>query len=634
MKIHRHLASGLLAAAVALASSAPTQAQTIITNTFTFSFASGGASSAFNSTWIYWYNSPGGNAPILEDPTQDASNNPASGSLEVISPLAGSTQDVFFGTFASNVNNGYDFSVEANLVLYTNISFDIMVASNTPLSSSGNYGSIGVGVINSSYGYQQFSSVTIPATASNHWVHLVVPIDQTQNNLATIPGLAFAINSYGGYPNFTFTNWMDNISANSSPAPPPPPPTVFAPQIPTAGLTCIAVTPGQPNNRYQLATTNDPGYSFVGQSSVTYSWTIKSFPTNTLATFQQHFFIVNGAPGTYDQAADYNLADCIFITVQQVSNGTAVCNFRYKTNEPGGNGMIFNTLSLTNAANTNLWPVEPVASLTNAPILGTWSLTFSHNTNVTITAPNGTTTNFIFDAASAALFADPCTLLLGAQPNSTNFYGDAVVYSNFSVAGNQAPFTDNFVADTAINTNYWFNLSSDTNGAVIVPSNALCWVAWSRPSPGYQLQGTTNLGTNAQWVSLASDLTILNNGKIDALVLSNDFPGAKAVYFDVVQRQFSQLQVLLPGETNAPNSATGRVGTPTPVSASVSEGAYTFTVLAVDAHWNPVPSSSDSIAITSTDGASALPNNASLVNGSKQFTIFFSLPEQPRLHLD
>jgi hypothetical protein len=212
----------LLAAALALAGAvASTQAQTIITNTFTFTFATGGATSDFNSAWDYWYSSPGGDTPIQVDVTMDASNNPASGSLKVVSPLAGYTQDVFFGTFASNVNNRYDFSVRADLTLYSNISFDIRVAAGTPLSSSGNYGSIGAGIINASYAYQQFgSNVTIPATAASQWVHITVPIDQTQQNLSNVPGIAFDINSYGGYPLFTMTNWLDNISANAAPQQP------------------------------------------------------------------------------------------------------------------------------------------------------------------------------------------------------------------------------------------------------------------------------------------------------------------------------------------------------------------------------------------------------------------------------
>jgi hypothetical protein len=226
----RKIRSLFLVAALALAGAAsPAQAQTIITNTFTFTFANGGATTNFNSTWEYWYSSPGGDTPIKVDATLDASNNPASGSLMVVSPLAGYNQDVFFGTFASNISNTKDFSVEANLTVYSNISFDIRVAAGTPLSGNGDFGSIGVGIINTSYQFQQFGgSVTIPATASSQWVHIIVPIDQTQPNLADVPGICFDINSYGGYPLFTFTNWLDNIAINAGVQPPPGPnPTNF-----------------------------------------------------------------------------------------------------------------------------------------------------------------------------------------------------------------------------------------------------------------------------------------------------------------------------------------------------------------------------------------------------------------------
>jgi hypothetical protein len=231
MKTNKLFTSGSLAAAVlALACSAPrTQGTTIITNTFDFTFATGGATSPFNSTWIYWYNQNPGYTDILVDPKTDSSNpipganTSGSGSLKVISPLNETVneQDVFFGTFASNINNAYDFSVEADTAFYTNVSFDILVAPGTPLSSSGNYGAIQVGFITTSYGQDWITAgtVTIPASASSSWYHVSVPIDQTQG-FGNVPGIALDINSFSGYPKFTITNWIDNISINASTNPP------------------------------------------------------------------------------------------------------------------------------------------------------------------------------------------------------------------------------------------------------------------------------------------------------------------------------------------------------------------------------------------------------------------------------
>jgi hypothetical protein len=172
-----------------------------------------------------------GYTDILVDPKTDSSSpivggsTSGSGSLKVISPLAGYTQDVFFGTFASNINSSYDFSVLANTAYYTNVSFDILVAPGTPLSSSGNYGAIIVGFITTSYGQDWITggTVTIPASASSSWYHVSVPIVQSQD-FGDVPGIALGINSFGGYPLFTITNWIDNISINGSTNPPPPPP--------------------------------------------------------------------------------------------------------------------------------------------------------------------------------------------------------------------------------------------------------------------------------------------------------------------------------------------------------------------------------------------------------------------------
>jgi hypothetical protein len=580
------------------------------TNTYIQTFDS----SSSVAGWFYWY-SILGNVTMTFDPTMDAGNNPASGSVLVQIPFTTTgNQQLFVGSFDDQYS--YDFTETANAINFTNVTFDVHVSPTNTLDSTGDFGALNVGF----YQTGTMGSVTIPASATNGWVHMSVPINQTLSGMNSIGAFEFSVLSWNGYPTNTFTFWLDNVALNQNQGPPIPPPTLSAPTKAITGLNCIATQPGQPNNRYQICTTNDPGYSFVGRSSVTYSWTIKSFPPNTDASFQQHFFIVNGAPGQYDQAADYNLADCIFVTVQQLANGIAVCNFRYKTNEAGANLMLFNTVSPTNSAvNSNGWPIMPIVSFSNSPVLGTWSLTFAQTTNVTITAPNGNTTNFTFDAASAALFADPCSLILGAQPNQTNFYGDAVVYSNFTVTGNASPFSDNFTTDTVLNSNLWFVLASDTNGVVLVPPGSEYWVGWTLPAPGFSFQGATNLPTT-NWTSLSSVLTIADNGGEQALVGTNSFPTSKQGYFTLVQRSFSQLLVILPGETNAPGTTTGKVGTPTPVTG-VGGGPQEeiVTVLAVDSQFNPIPGITDQIKLSTTDTQGVTPNPEVMVNGSVTF---------------
>src|SRR4029078_1474835 len=74
---------------------------------------------------------------------------------------------------------------------------------------------------------------------------------------------------------------------------------------------------------------------------------------------------------------------------------------------------------------------------------------------------------------------------------------------------------------------------------------------------------------------------------------------------------------LLPGESAAPGTASGKTGTPTAQSAGSS---FNLPVNAVDTNWNPV-GSTDTVGITSTDPNATLPSNAALVAGTKTFSI-------------
>jgi hypothetical protein len=79
----------------------------------------------------------------------------------------------------------------------------------------------------------------------------------------------------------------------------------------------------------------------------------------------------------------------------------------------------------------------------------------------------------------------------------------------------------------------------------------------------------------------------------------------------------AKLQILLPGETAAPGTGTGKTGTPTAQTAGTP---FSVTVNAVDANWNVV-TSTDTIAITSSDANAGLPANAALVAGTHSFSV-------------
>ena len=75
--------------------------------------------------------------------------------------------------------------------------------------------------------------------------------------------------------------------------------------------------------------------------------------------------------------------------------------------------------------------------------------------------------------------------------------------------------------------------------------------------------------------------------------------------------------MLVPGETAAPGTASGKTGTPT---AQTAGAAFNVIVNAVDAYWNVV-SSTHRVGITSSDANATLPPSAALLAGTRTFSV-------------
>ena len=98
-----------------------------------------------------------------------------------------------------------------------------------------------------------------------------------------------------------------------------------------------------------------------------------------------------------------------------------------------------------------------------------------------------------------------------------------------------------------------------------------------------------------------------------AIALSGSLCAAPAV-----AGSFSRLQILLPGETAAPGTSTGKTGTPSYQTANMP---FTITVRACDSQWNLVNTVTDAIQILSTDASATLPASAQLQSGTRTFTV-------------
>jgi hypothetical protein len=101
------------------------------------------------------------------------------------------------------------------------------------------------------------------------------------------------------------------------------------------------------------------------------------------------------------------------------------------------------------------------------------------------------------------------------------------------------------------------------------------------------------------------------NNRVLLPSLSTNFPSAATTFISLVSRTATKLQVLWPGETNAPGTATGKIGSPAPVAAGDN---VTVTVNAVDNTWHIVNVSGDNIHFTAASSSVTGPPDAALAH--------------------
>src|SRR5213079_3356805 len=105
-------------------------------------------------------------------------------------------------------------------------------------------------------------------------------------------------------------------------------------------------------------------------------------------------------------------------------------------------------------------------------------------------------------------------------------------------------------------------------------------------------------------------------------------PSDTSPLFTVNAGAATKLQILLPGETAAPGTATGKTGSPTAQTAGTAI-ASGIVVNAVDANWNLVSTATTNVTITSSDANATIADdngatagNLTLVAGTRALSSF------------
>jgi hypothetical protein len=457
-------------------------------------------------------------------------NNPGSGSLEWQSAWAIASGDQImvvrgFNSISSSGDN-------LNFNDYTNLSFDIQFLTNCATDGNGSYGYIEVDAVPQADGWPStfINGYSSEVANGNGWIHVSLPINtQGNSKLSIVTGIGMKLQqNKTGTPLTGTTDFLiDNLVLGGNSVAPPPPTLTIGPVTTPPGLLIIAAGGGNQYNRAELEATdpvNGPNFSWVSASGpVTYSMTIVGYPDTNHSGFESEIFLVpNG--NNADPAIDYDAANVAQMTIFNNADGSATASFQYKTNDADDNSGFS---SYGNLASITV-PGGP---------LGTWSITFLDDTNVTLTCPNGASTNVNFpDESTAQVFANPLNAYFGNQQGgTTGNIGQGSTYSQFSITGTPvaASFTDVFTNDAGvINASHWINddPTAPNNILIVQPTDAF-WVSWTLPSAGYNLLSSPTLGPGAVWSATGLNNIVTTTQNSQVLIPQSSLPAPGQGFF-------------------------------------------------------------------------------------------------------
>lgn len=448
---------------------------------------------ASESTFARWWGAA--TQTYEHDAAVDADSDASSGAQKIIvgfdkTAFGGDNQFAAFRNFASTID-ARD---------YTNLTFDVRFDPASPSRAGGDYGWLEFGLGPTDYSQIQLGALGVPVSQGG-WYRISVPLDKTVAKMDSIA--RFWVKIWSGDPAAGFTGttalWVDNVTLNANQDVAPPAPPTVAIEKATPGLRLFASQAGAQYSRQNIYTRNSTGYSWVGAAEpVTYSVTLANYPDRSHSGFQTHIFLVPGSGlPTWETSVDYNEPNVIFLDIGNSADGTAYASFRYKTNLPNGNSMIYGAGTLGGVG-------SPTPN-------GTWSLTFSGNTAITLTSPSGATKSLELPVEAAALFADPLHVYVGAQPNQLGNIGQSVNVTRVQVTGVASPIDDNF-SSGALDSAVWQIAAGDAAGVVTVPTGYSYWLNWSLPDDGFTFEYITGDVVNGVWQSVSGLSTPLQVG--------------------------------------------------------------------------------------------------------------------------
>ena len=204
---------------------------------------------------------------------------------------------------------------------------------------------------------------------------------------------------------------------------------------------------------------------------------------------------------------------------------------------------------------------------------------------------------------------------VGIMPGDPARIGQMATIKRVSITGAAEALDSSFVG-APMDTNVWSVVAvSPAYGVQDIPTDKSMWLTWTLPANNFRLQSSATLESGS-WTN-SSLAGFAAGGKQTIQVPPSAQPGPNAGYFRMMRDSIAhRLIVVLPGETFAPGTETGKTGTPLNQPTSTD---FNVTVYMVDRDNYPVRTSTDTIRFTATPAPGqtlVLPPDAAMVNGT------------------
>jgi hypothetical protein len=407
-------------------------------------------------SWESW-SAPG---ELSHDASVNSGAGTPAGSLKLVNNFENQPGAYQQCVFTLNLGQNVDASA-----LYTHVNLDVKVEAGSTPRAAGDFGTLEV-IFRNGGDWTWNSLIGVPLTNTG-WVRISAPVRAPAGEVHHLT-IKLGQNALLG----PVTYHIDNLTWTESSTPPPPPTMSIKPA--RAGLNLVAGTPGQYDRQSIRAL--DTSYSWVGASApVSFAVTIADYPAASFSGFQTHVYLVPGTPGN-EASPDWNQPTVAMLVILNNASGGATATFRWKENAPNSNGTYFE---------------GEKPSVTSKTVVGTWNLSFTPNSVATLTAPDGTSTNFTVAASLASQLSGELRPYFGIQPNQTASIGQGVVVSKVKItSGSTVLLEDNFTG-LELDPGKWEVIAtSATSVKILTPESTGYWVGWTLPDTGFVLQSS------------------------------------------------------------------------------------------------------------------------------------------------